>query len=136
MARVKIADVYPLIVGDRGGDAGCPAPPAQIRTCPIWAYVFNTGPKLPRFYMTHSKPLRILVQPLFSDCAVGSTNLRAKVHIFIDANAVDASSWDDGGGAGGAFDDWSWNFSVLFCTVKGRRKVRSKSTHLGTTLYV
>ena len=25
-------------VGDRGRDAGCPAPPAQIRTCPIKAY--------------------------------------------------------------------------------------------------
>jgi hypothetical protein len=23
---------------DRGRDAGCPAPPAQIRTCPIRAY--------------------------------------------------------------------------------------------------
>ncbi len=28
----------PPFVGDRGRDAGYPAPPAQIRTCPIKAY--------------------------------------------------------------------------------------------------
>lgn len=32
------AIVAELVKRDRGRDAGCPAPPAQIRTCPIKAY--------------------------------------------------------------------------------------------------
>ncbi len=39
----------PVRVRDRGRDAGCPAPPAQIRTCPIRAYGSYLG------YLTASR---------------------------------------------------------------------------------
>jgi hypothetical protein len=34
----QIHDQIKPYIGDRGRDAGYPAPPAQIRTCPIKAY--------------------------------------------------------------------------------------------------